>query len=278
MARLLLLLGIFLIARTSMKARIAVALISTLAFAGAGHATTLLYTQNFENPSIAAFNAGLGPDASFTSVNTIYNNQPTGFSFAQQYTVETLRVGGNQAWGGSGFADPQNIAGSYVISMLSSAQNDLLGLSFDIGTYDYLNFQLDISSIDLNFWGGPFVPTGGIAPQFRISLYDNPTGAVGLNGNGTLLSQVDITGALSASKNTFNWTNHIVGLSAAGNTNGKVTLQIDELVGGYAALDNFRIAASDTQGDVGGTVPEPATLGLLGLGLVGIGFAHRRKR
>jgi len=252
------------------------AIIAAFTLAGVSQATTVLYTQNFENPNLTAFNAFSGPDASYASVNSIYNNQPAGFSFAQQYTVETLRVGGTQAWGGAGFVDPQNKAGQYVISMLSNANDDLLGLSFNIGAYQFLNFQLDVSSIDLNFWGGRFVPNGGLAPSFRLSLYDNPTGAVGL-GTSTLLDSVDIAGALSASPNIFNWTNHIVGLDAAGNTNGNVTLVIDELSGGYAALDNFRIAASDIQGNVGGQVPEPASLALLGLGLAGLGFSRRRK-
>lgn len=251
------------------------ALLSIFAFAGASQAATTLYTQDFESPDLVAFNAFAGPDASASSVNSIYSNQPVGFSFAQAFTVETLRVGGNQAHGGAGFVDPQNRAGQYVISMLSSAQNDLLGLSFNVGAYKFLNFQVDVSSIDLNFWGGPFVPLGGQAPSFRFSLYDNPTGQVGL-GTGALLDFVDITGVLSASKNTFNWTNHIVGLDATGNANGNVTLVIDELAGGYAALDNFKIVASDIPGDVGGQIPEPASLALLGLGLVGLGFSRRR--
>ncbi|MCC6201910.1 MAG: PEP-CTERM sorting domain-containing protein [Gammaproteobacteria bacterium] len=56
-----------------------------------------------------------------------------------------------------------------------------------------------------------------------------------------------------------------------------MTLQIDELVGGYAALDNFRIAASDTSGDVGNPVPEPVSCGLLGLGLAACAAARRRR-
>ncbi|MBN8453469.1 hypothetical protein [Accumulibacter sp.] len=58
--------------------------------------------------------------------------------------------------------------------------------------------QLDISSIDLNFWGGPFVPAGGLAPSFGPSLYDNATGTVDLS-TPALLDSVDIRGSLPAS-------------------------------------------------------------------------------
>jgi hypothetical protein len=235
-------------------------------------ASTVLYVQNFENPT-GFVNDG-GDVNIYRSVNQLYGNQPAGFSFAQQNTVETLRVGGTQAWG-TGFRDPQGIAGNYALGLLSSWENDLLALSFDIEAYRYLNFRVDISSIDLDRWGGPFVPVKGEAPSFRFTLYDNPTGITGL-GSGAVLSTFDVSGTASA-RNTFDWTNVVAGLDATGNTNGKVTLRIDLLSGGYAAMDNFVIAASDRAGDVP-PVPEPSSWISLGMGLAILArFSYRQK-
>jgi hypothetical protein len=220
-----------------------------------GHAGTILYSQNFENPNPGSFVNDGGDFNIFKPINTLYGGQPAGFNFAQQFTVETLLVGGTQAFG-TGYKDPQARAGSYVVGMLSSVQNDLLGLSFNIGANKFLNFQVDVSSIDLDRQGGPFVPAGGLAPVFRFSLFDNPSGASG-TGAGTALSSVDVTGTKNGSKFTFDWSNFIVALNATGNSNGNVLLQIDELSGGYAALDNFVIVASDVAGDVGGPVIPP---------------------
>lgn len=254
----------------------ALSLAAVATFASAGHAATILYTQDFENPNpgAGAFVNDGGDINIFKTVNTLYGNQPPGFQFAQPFTTETLLVGGIQAFG-QGYKDPQNVAGKHVVGMLSDAQNDLLALSFNVGAFRFLNFRLDISSIDLDRFGGPFVPTGGLAPVFRISLFDNPGGGVGL-GSGTPLDFTDITGTVAPNKFTFDWTDHIVALEATGTVNGNVILQIDLLQGGYAAFDNFVIAASDNPGDVG-TTPEPAMLGLLALGLVSMGIARRAR-
>lgn len=232
-----------------------------------------LYRQDFENPT-GFVNDG-GDVNIFRTVNQLYGNQPPGFSFAQANTVETLLVSGAQAWG-TGFLDPQGVAGNHVVSMLSAVQNDLLALSFDVGAFQFLNFRFDISSIDLDRWGGPFVPAGGAAPSFRVSLFDNPGGGVGL-GAGSELSFGIVSSTSNALKNTFDWTNVVVPLSTVGNTNGNVILRIDLLSGGYAAMDNFVVAASDVSGEVP-TIPEPATVLLSLLGLGGVLWAKARHR
>jgi hypothetical protein len=253
-------------------------LITTLAAIGPvsnSEAATILYDQDFESP-VGFVNDG-GDVNIFRTVNQLYGNQPTGFVFTQQFTVETLLITGASAFG-TGYSDPSGTGGNYALGMLSSVQNDLLGLAFNVGTNDFLNVSLDISSIDLSTFGGPFVPAfpPGAAPMFEFTLFDNPGGAPGL-GSGTILDSAQGVGTASP-RDVFDWTSLLLPLDASGSTDGNVILRIDLLSGGYAAMDNFLIAASDVPGDVDPPpVAEPTSLLLLGVGGAGL-LAERKRR
>jgi len=249
--------------------------ISSNAFA----ASVTLYAQDFESPN--GYRNDGGDVNIFRTVNDNYGGQPVGFGFAQAFTVETLNVSGSDrgtgtAAFGTGWSDPAGMGGDFAIGMLSNVQNDLLGLSFDVGTFPFFNVAVDVSSIDLSTFNGPFVPVGGLAPIFRFSLFDNPGGGLSV-GAGTLLDSFDVTGTASP-RTVFDWTSDTFGLSTAGNTNGNVVLQIDLLQGGYAAFDNLVLTASDTLPPNPPTpaIPLPAGLPLL-LGALGVTALLRRR-
>lgn len=254
------------------------AVATCLAIPALANATSVvLYDQDFESPAGFINGAGSGyKDLSQQSVNTLYGNQPAGFTFAQAFTVETALLTGTQAFG-TGYSDPSGKGGNYAIGMLSSTQNDLLGLSFNVGTFDFFNFTVDISSLGLDGPGGPFANAQSV-PEIQFTLFDNPTGAT-TTGGGIILGQANLLGTSSAI-NTLDWTSGLFSFDTSSSINGNVTLRVDLLSGGYAVMDNFIITASDEAGGglPGNSVPAPATLALLGLGLAGLGWSRRKRR
>lgn len=245
-----------------------------LTVATPAQAGNLLYSQDFENPT-GFVNDG-GDINIYRSINQLYGGQPVGFQFAQTFTTETLLVGGTQAFD-TGYVDPAGTAGNYVLGQLSSTQNDLLGLAFNVGSFRYLNFQMDISSIDLDRFGGPFVSAGGAAPEFRFSLFDNPLGTTNV-GTGTLLDSFTASALFNPSKNSFLWSTVTSGLDASTSTNGNVVFQIDVLNGGYGAFDNLSVSADDIIAPPPtGAIPEPATWAMMLLGFFSMGMVVRRR-
>ncbi len=224
-----------------------------------GRPAKILYDQNFENPNQFRND---GDDVNIRrTVNDLYGDQPPGFRFQQNFTTEVLNITGSSrgrkgAAFRSGYSDPSSKGGDFCIGMLSDRQDDRLGLSFDLQGARYLNVGVDVSSIDISSFSGPFLPRGGVAPLFRFTLYDNPGGRPGLQ-TGRRLAVATVRGKASP-RSRFDWTNDTLSLDASEATNGKVILQVDLVEGIYAAFDNLRIVASDIAGDLAEeTRPEP---------------------
>lgn len=244
-----------------------------------GASTTVLYDQDFENPN--AFVGSHRSDVDSQKVNVNYGNQPAGFTFGNTFTVETINVtdsvnpGGDRQFNSiGGYTGDLAQSGNFLIGMLSTAQNDLLGLTFDVTGFDFLNVQIDLTNLDLECCGAPFHSGNFDAtPDFQFSLFDGQ--GVGGIGGGTLLDRKVFSPEASA-RNVIDFSTFTFGLDAKNTTDGLVTLQIDLLTGGYAAFDNLLIAASNTEGNVG-VVPLPAAAWFLlgGLGLLG-GLRARR--
>lgn len=244
----------------SMKKFMAASVVGTvLGLCGQANAATIIFQDDFNSPAGFVNGAGSGyTDVSQQQVNDLY-----GSTFAQAFTVETIQINPSQL-----YSDPSGTGGDYALGMLSTIQDDRLWLTFDVGALAYVNISLDVSSIGLQGPGGPFT-TNASVPEFELKLFDDVTNAE--------LSSATFSGTASDIY-TFDWTDHLLALSTAGNTTGMVRMQLDLLDGGYAAFDNLVIASSDEEGDITPTeIPAPAMLGLFGLGLTGLGFAARRR-
>ncbi|MFM7843223.1 MAG: hypothetical protein ACKPEY_03185 [Planctomycetota bacterium] len=90
---------------------LSLSLVLAVLLANIAGAATLLYVQDFENPT--GFVNDRGDVNLYNSVNMLYGNQPSGFTFAQQFSIETLLITGTRAFG-HGYSDPAGMGGTTV--------------------------------------------------------------------------------------------------------------------------------------------------------------------
>jgi len=200
--------------------------------------SVVLYSNDFETPNVPlVVNCGNSLDA--RGVNFLYGNEE--FVYNQVHSVEAVLIDDLSDL----YTDPEGIAGDVALGMLSSAQNDLLALTFDRQGFRYLNVGFHLSSIDVSGCGGPF---GVAVPVMAVSLLDSPGGT--FNFSQTALDTGLATGEAAPDQWTFHWTFQIVTLDADGATDDFVSVLFDLAQSGYAAFDNLSIVASDTIGIV----------------------------
>ena len=202
----------------------------------------LLYENDFENPQVPVTTISEFCPIDQREVNEFYG--VPGNLFKQTFTVET-RTNGVGRWGQDGepYADPSGKGGNYSISMLSSSENDLLGLAFNTQGFRYVNIRMDISAIDIlcGSVGGPLNIQGQF-PIFEIRAIDSPAGLPILMG--TPIDSARIEGVAPPNQWTYEWATRTVALDTSGSIN--VTIVWDLIQPGYAAFDNLIIVASDT--------------------------------
>jgi len=203
----------------------------------------ILYDNHFESPNIPPV-PNCGSDLDATDLNTLWSGTAGGTggggSFQQVNTVETILIHGPDGF----YSDPSGIGDSFCISMLSVAQDDQAALTLNSQMLPFAIISMDISAIDLDACGGPF---GVDTPLLDIKIYDSPGAVFSFAAPGTLLDEDTIKGiAPGATSFTFNWTNQLVSMDIANTTDGNITVVLDLLKSGYAAIDNLLIVSSLT--------------------------------